>query len=61
MRRAFYFKFLTAVYGLGFSPVFVHQVRLLGYFALCGGRPGPSALDLTTFVKAAKAKYGVTL
>ncbi len=39
----------------GFSPVFAHQVRRLGYFALCGGRPGLSALDLTTFEKAAKA------
>jgi len=39
-----------------FSPVFVHQFRLLGYFALCGGRPKGAALwKPATFEKAAKA------
>jgi len=40
----------------GFSPVLVHPVRRLGYFALCGGRPGGSApWTPATFEKAAKA------
>jgi len=34
----------------------VHQVRPLGYFALCGGRPKGAALwKPATFEKAAKA------
>jgi len=53
---AFDLKFLTAVFGLCFSPVFVYQVRPLGYFALCGGRPKGAALwKPATFEKAAKA------
>jgi len=40
----------------GFSPVFVHPVKTLGYFALCGGRPkGATLWKPATFEKAAKA------
>jgi len=51
----FYLKFLTAIFSLWFYSHPCASARLLGYFALCGGRPGLSALDLTTFEKAAKA------